>query len=197
MTNPSEKKRLDSEAKLQLARAKAMDGYAMLEQGLCGVFARAGDMRDEVAGVVFYRLTNTRSRLAIIDKLVRIKLGKDDAKHRPFVNSVIKAVKALDQTRNEVAHWHPAVHIYADPDETHTAYEVELMPPNFWGWDSNTPSHSDATLTAFADECDAYARALNLFAEVLRGERQLPPSLDIFREPLVYPLPAGHPLART
>ncbi|HEY6336490.1 MAG TPA: hypothetical protein VI113_11465, partial [Alphaproteobacteria bacterium] len=40
-------------------RGKAIQAYASLEQSLCTVFADAGGMKSEVAGIIFFRLTNT------------------------------------------------------------------------------------------------------------------------------------------
>jgi len=89
----------DGEARLLVARSLAIQDYATLEQSMCGLFAHLSGTPNHVAATVFFRLTNSQSRLAILDQLMRLKYG---AEYRPFFNSLTKMLRPMDGTRNEI-----------------------------------------------------------------------------------------------
>lgn len=172
------------------ARSIAIQEYANLEQALCLLFAHLSGTTNQIAGIIFFRLTNAASRLAIIDKLMRLKYG--DA-HRLFFNSLVAVLKPFDGKRNEIVHWHgfTTIDLSADPP----AATVQLGPPNFWDHNENTPALTLRDLTEFSAKADFLARLVNVFAmTALVKVAPLDDTWrDIFAQPLAYPPPDGHP----
>lgn len=169
---------------MMIARAEAIQGYANLEQNLCELFSYVSDTNPVVAGTIFFRLTNTRSRLAIINSLIRLKHQNT---YNLFWNSVDKMLKDLDSDRNSIVHWHMAVNMATDSKAVHVA-EFILGPPNFWARDENTPQFNITDITEFTMKCGFVSDALRNFVNHLNHRtpvgRPLP---DIFHQALAYP----------
>jgi hypothetical protein len=53
---------LPRDINMMIARIGAIEGYAKVEQALCGLFASLMGAPIEKAAIVFFRLTNTHSR---------------------------------------------------------------------------------------------------------------------------------------
>ena len=175
-----------------IARSQAIQSYAHVEQGLCGLFAHLSETTPPVAATIFFRVTNSPSRIAILDQLMRRKHG---ASNRLFFNSLTKALRPLDGCRNEIVHWNTVATVV----DTDRATDFCLQPPNFWAWNRETPEWSTERLIGFAEECDFYWRLTNMFTWFLTGTPPAargPPWPDIFRQPLTYPPQAAHPLAQ-
>ena len=83
-------------------RGKAIQSYALLEQSLCDLFGFLSDTKDEIAATIFYKITSTGSRNAILDKLLRRKFGN---KYNLFWNIYLKSLRPIDTRRNEIVHW--------------------------------------------------------------------------------------------
>ena len=177
---------------LMVARSLAIETYATLEQSLSRLFGHLSDTSDPVAATVFFRLTNSQSRLAILDRLMRLKHGDQ---HRPFFNSLVKMLRPMDSQRNEIVHWHPVQVVGGGVSRW------ELNPPGSWLTSADgigTPVHDDASLSAFATKCDWLSRATNIFTWVLRGQPGVPEGLhQLCRQPLTYPPPADGLSVRT
>lgn len=189
MANPKRfphDRQADALSEFQAARARYIEEYASLEQALSGIFGHLSDTTDLVAGVIFFRISSARSRLTIIDRLMRIKYGDE---HRAFFNSLIKNLKVVDSRRNEVVHW-LAVHVLGDEGNYYALY-----PPNIWDLGDDSPNLHAGDLDERSAECSFYQRTLALFMTHLKGWRVEDAWLDIFRQPLAYPPPDTHPLS--
>lgn len=151
------------------------------------LFAHLAGVSHQVAGIIFFRIVNTRSRLAILERLMRLKHGD---RYNAFFNATMKRVSALDTTRNSIIHW--ATMINVETPEV----SFSLVPPNFWDHDENTPEVTHADLIEFEIDCDYHARGLNAFTMHLSGYELPEPSRGIFQQPLPYPPPEDHPLFR-
>lgn len=180
-----------NEPGLQIARSRALDAYGAVEQSLCSLLAHLGGMDGAVAATIFFKITASRSRSAILDKLYKRKYKTE---YREFFNSLIALAGTLDQRRNEIVHWHLSMSIY-DDDQGNQAARLELIPPNFWDIGATTPAIGDAELEAFATKCDVVSRAFSVLRMRLEGIPEIA-SLDIFDRALPYPLPDNHPLSR-
>ncbi len=180
-----------SDARLLVARSIAIQSYANLEQSLCLLFAHLSDTNHQVAGTIFFRLTNSNSRLAILDKLMRMKHGGD---HRLFFNSLIAMLKPMDGRRNEIVHWHQSANILVSDDGA-LVTDLVLTPPNFWIADENTPEITVEVLEDFDVKCDFVGRLITVFTmtELAKASPMQPAWLGIFEQPLAYPPPDGHP----
>lgn len=174
-------------------RGAAIEGYSSLEQSMCRLLALVSGMEDSAAATVFFKVTASRSRAEILDKLFKAKFGNA---YRPFWNSMMAHFRHLDQRRNELVHWASVHEVGGGADRLY------LSPPNFWTLSEDSPSWTQDELLDFMSRCDVVKRALNGFTfahrEGPRIPNELPPeSNPLLQEPLEYPLPAGHRLARS
>jgi hypothetical protein len=51
-------------------RGHAINAYAVLEASLCALLSVVGEMREDVAGVIFYKITSADSRNKILEQLI-------------------------------------------------------------------------------------------------------------------------------
>lgn len=173
-----------------IARSLAIQSYANVEQSLCDLFAHLSDTTLIVAGAIFFRMSNSASRLALLDRLMRMKYQD---KHRLFFNSLISALKPLDGARNEIVHWHMAVDIMQEGHGDIFVGNTTLTPPNFWARDDNTPEWNTESLNKFEDKCRFMFQVIMGLSDLLRG--RFVPLPDIYDQPLSYPPPPDHPAA--
>jgi hypothetical protein len=192
---PDHERVLVAAEKLQLARAKAIQSYASLEQVLCELFSYASETIPPVAGTIYFKITASRTRLDILDKLMKIK---HKSTYALFFNSMRKMVDMIERNRNEIVHWH----MLGVGDEGSTGRaefrEMVLFPPNFWIIDQNTPRYTIDDLLNFKSQCDFLGMAVRMFVDTLNNREFLGrPPIDpgIFQRALEYPPSADHPLA--
>lgn len=167
-------------------RGRAIQDYATLEQRLCSLFARFGKMEPHVAGTVFFRISNTRARIAILDELKRKQLGDQ---YKAFWKSHTSLVRGVDGRRNEIVHWHVTNGAERVPGALPKIIDVRLEPPNYW-------AESEAFLTvddlkAFGRKCSFLSGCLMMFEMLLDGHTA---SREIFEQEVAYPPPRTHPL---
>ena len=187
--DPGGVQRAKSENELLLARAKAIQGYATVEQSLCTLFAHLLGAPPDLAGIVFFRIINSRSRNGIMEGLLK---RRAQAEYRAFWVSILKLITVADQQRNEIVHWHMSVNI------SPPTIEVRLIPPNFWIMTDSTPYYTGAKLLEFEAKCDFLSRSLMMFYLLLRTD--LPSANretwhEICQRELTYPPPDTHPLS--
>jgi hypothetical protein len=190
-----QRKVVSAERKLQLARAEAIQSYADLEQALCALFSYVSDTNPQVAGTIYFKITNSRARSDILAKLLRMK-HKDT--YNLFFNSLNKMIGEIDGKRNSVIHWHMLGIGDSGRRGQPRFREMVLLPPNFWTIDENTPSYNISSLNQFKTQCDYLAWATNSFVNKLNRREVLGvASPDIFQQPLNYPPPPpDSPLAQ-
>lgn len=173
-----------------LARATALDAYATLESAMMTLYAHLMGVKNDIAGVTFFRLNNARQRNAILGRLIK-KRHKD--KYNLFWNSVEKHLNMLDATRNQVVHWTVADHTSAN-EKGQTRW-MSLVPPNFWDRDENTPEMRLADVHDFIVKAQFFTRALQALLWTMDGKKKIRQSWrDICLQPLAYPPPNTHPL---
>jgi hypothetical protein len=73
-------------------RGIAIQSYARLEQTLGDLYADLCDMNPQVAGITFFRITNSHTRNAIIEELFRHKFAHQ---FNLFRNSLIKWLRPM------------------------------------------------------------------------------------------------------
>ncbi len=64
--------RLPVDQRLKIARADAIEAYSNLEIALCRLLALLLGTKVDLAGIVFFRINNTRARSAALDSLLRV-----------------------------------------------------------------------------------------------------------------------------
>src|SRR5277367_5034805 len=86
----------EEEVEYWVLRAKAIQTYANLEQGLCMVFSYVGDIPNESAGIVFFKISSSQARNAILDKLQRKKFW---GKYNIFWNSLLEQLRPISASQ--------------------------------------------------------------------------------------------------
>lgn len=179
-------------------RGKAVNAYAGLEQALCRIFADLSDTSDAVASIIFFRISSTQVRNAILEKLLHLKHG---SKYNLFWNSIVAALRPIDLRRNEIVHWAVVSTMPITVDGFGNP-EVTLRPRTFWTTDDNEklPTIATEDMIAFIRKCGFYSNVINHFSLLVPGV-DLPNHVisaetdaawhDIFQKPLTYPLPKG------
>jgi hypothetical protein len=182
-------------------RGQAVQAYANLEQALCRIFSRLSGTPHDIAATIFFKITSTQSRDAILDKLMKMKLKNE---YNIFWNSLQKQLPQIANKRNHIIHWN-GLNTISSNEAGETVVRVTLRPPRIGVFDINsaTPVIEAKDLIAFSEKFDFFSRLCNMFVFiVLRshhhtiGEADRKPWLDIFRQPIIYPAPDGHLLAR-
>jgi hypothetical protein len=178
---------------LMIARAASLQAYANVEQSLSILFATLLKTDFETAAIVFFRIVNTRSRMIILEDLIKKRY---ETTYNLFWNSVAKLTQSLDGTRNQIIHWHVVKNLNFEGDQAISTFT--LNPPNFWTKSEVNPI-SSVDLITFSHKSDFISRLLNMFSLVLRGQHHFESEqtwLEIFRQPATYPPPNTHPLYR-
>lgn len=180
-----------------LARSNAIDAYANLENWLCLLLARLLGVEAKVAGIIFYRIANTRSRLAVLEAILKEMHGHD---YSVFWNSLVREMKKIDETRNQIVHWH--IHTITIGDYIPTEprkIATMLVPPNIHAMGDNTPMIGETEMNAFIERAEFVGALISYFQAYLGGgipEPILGSWRKIFHEPMTYPPPASHPLSQ-
>jgi hypothetical protein len=86
-----------------IARAEALNAYAMLEKGLAFIFAKCsgGDVR--ISTLVMSKIVNTRARNEIVQRAVDMRTVNT---FKTFTNSLFALIGQIDGERNKLVHWH-------------------------------------------------------------------------------------------
>jgi len=178
-------------------RGHAIQAYASLEQSLCSLFQHLSGTTKDVASVIFFKITSSRVRDAIIERLLKKKYGNT---YSIFWNSMTRLIDVISKKRNEIVHW-SAVTVLDDKGFS----GMRLCPPNFWDLRAESPFVTTAGLQNFIAECSFLACQCNMFssfinplfrAEIARGAspEQMQTWHDIFQQAAIYPPPSTHPL---
>ena len=176
------------------ARGQAIQAYAGLERALCRIFIQMGDMRPEVAGLIFYKITNANARNSMVEKLIRQKYGNT---YNLFWNSFIQQLTPLDHRRNQIVHWNALVHVIRDA-EGFLCVGVALEHP-FTKGEATNQKLLLKNLIEFARQCDAFKILAMMFMTMKRGEFDAEEAKSwpaVYSKPIVYPLPPDHPLLK-
>jgi hypothetical protein len=181
---------------LMLARAKAIQMYASVEQSLASLFGVLVQTSPKIAGIIFFRIVNTRSRNAILEGILKERHG---TAYDVYWTSILKMVVQLDSERNEIIHWHVVQELGKfEGDRALTSFKLSV--PNFWAYTATSPSKSAHDINQFSFRCDYVTRSLNMFTVHLQGDVLPAESAstwrEIFQQPAVYPPPDNHPLYR-
>ena len=174
-------------------RARAIHAYVVLEQSLCSVFQQVTNIVPEMAGLVFFKVTNSRARNNLLDAVIRKRFA---SKYNLFWNSFLKQLSGIDNKRNESVHWTTSTNIGELDSAGKPIVELTLVPPNYLYSVASTTVIHKKDLTDFIARCDIYARLCNVFCFALSGKMGEEPSkkwLAVFEQPFTYPFPIGHP----
>lgn len=192
----------ENETPFLVERARAINGYATVEQAVSNLFADLLGTSYELGGIVFFRITNASARNAIIETLLKKKYGAtfdafwSGVPNTPHRKGLFTLIRQLDQRRNEIVHWTTVTQIG-------TTQTLVLMRPVFWAFQEAAPqSITTDDMAEFTAKASFTARAINMFSVFARGALDDHPDLrqtwhDICQRPCIYPPPADHPLSLT
>ncbi len=185
-----------------LARGRAVESYALFEQSLASLYAGLMGILPAYAGITFFRISNARSRLAILERLLEKRHG---ATYDIFWTSISGKLQALADERNRIVHWTSVAEIGLHGGGQQPTRLSTLAPPNIWDRTVNTPKIVIEDLFDFILKCDYYSRLINLFWLLTSGEMErlqthnpevIATWREIFQKQVVYPPPSTHPLYR-
>jgi hypothetical protein len=186
---------LAEQDQIWINRGKAIQAYAILEQALCFALSSLAEIKYDVAATIFYKITNTGSRSGILERLLHKKHGPT---FNLFWNAYFKDLRQIDLKRNAIVHWLTAQNAAFN---THQMMIVglALIPPAAISDGGPTEQIGLRGLIDFTRKCLIYSRLCHMFFMTTSTTHPVDEStrgtwLDIFQQPLVYPLPADHPL---
>ena len=180
-------------AEFHVARARAIQSFAGIEQAMCTLFCRLLGISPMLGGIVFFRITTPRYRTEIIQKLIK-QTGKTD--FLEYWKSVETLLQKADQSRNEIVHWATIATINSDNPEAGTE-QMRLTSPNISTFITNqNNTWTTVDLLQYKFEADQIKRLIDcltghVFDEVLQYE----PWPEIFRQRVPDPIPTGHLLS--
>jgi len=171
-----------------LARSHAINEYAMVEQQLCRLFSKLTETEPGVAALIFFKITNARVRLDIMNTLFKRKVPKE---FRPFWNSLQTFTFELSKERNLIVHWVQKADWGVQPTQTPKTMPDDsiLATANLYWQNENSPTKSVEDVLAFADRCKFASLMLGMFLfsmDDLRDER-LAEWREICSKAIVYP----------
>lgn len=175
----------------KLARAEAIQAYAYLEQSMCGLFAHFAGVTDQIAGVIFFKMNNARSRVAVSERLKRLKYGNTRSL---YFNSIKAALGPIDGERNHLVHWHERFETRSNFATGAHAMSSFLDPPAYWDHSDDTPRMGIEEVQDFTSKCYALGGSIFSLTYDWEGPPFAQPWPDIFEQPVTFPLPEGHPL---
>lgn len=179
-------------------RGQSLQAYHSLERSLCHVFAHAGKIDGDVASIIFFKITASRVRDAIIEKLMKKRYGNT---YSVFWKSALPFMDHLSHTRNEIVHWSVAEIALVG---TGMPNIVRLVHPNLVSIGQDPKPKSPADLQDFIEKCNFVTGLCSTFVVLLQAPHVFDNDpamrqtwIDIFQQPMTYPPPSSHPLYRT
>jgi hypothetical protein len=193
---------------LRIARAVALEAYASVESALVVLLARLLNTTNDLAAIVFFRITNTAARNGIIENLLtKIYEDKYDVYWRgqsgggsqKRVPGLFALIQQLDTRRNELVHWHPTSHSSSSGERW-----TDLRPAYYWARAPHLNPIKEDELNAFAEKAKFAQKSIFYFTQFISK----PPDVfenayghpletwtQIFQQPIPYPPSSDHPLA--
>ena len=179
-----------SDVAFSLHRISAINDYARLETVLCDFMRTLIGCDHHTGRVIFYNLTNTRSRYAIIAKLVKTKL---DGTYAPAWPRVEKWLIKLDAKRNKLVHWVEQDTVDLPNYDNMTIEEAaKAMPKDitilwnnktYYNHDSDGESMSLSDIQMFSKEVKIQKQILTLLFRCSSLDHLKMPLREKFRQP--------------
>jgi hypothetical protein len=202
------KKPRTEDDELRVARALAIEAYAGVESSLVVLLGRLLGTTNDVAAIVFFRITNTSARNGILEQLLEKAHGDryDTYWHgqagegaRRRIPGLFALILQLDTRRNEIVHWHPTASVSSTGERWedlrpayHWARLTHLKPITTSDLDEFTQKAKFVQASIFAfcmftTKPDVWAKASGVGPETWT---------HTFEQPVSYPPSSDHPLAK-
>jgi len=193
---------------LRIARALAIEAYAGVESALVVLLGRLLGTTNDLAAIVFFRITNTSARNGIIEKLLEKAHGpkydtywhgQPGAGAQRRIPGLFALIQQLDERRNEIVHWHSRSSVSSTGDRWD-----DLVPAYYWARAPHLKPITTPDLNAYIEKanfaqrslfyfCQFTTKAPDVFMRAYGGEFETWESL--FQQPVPYPPSSNHPLA--
>src|ERR1700733_3107289 len=82
-------------------RGYAIGSYARLEEAMCSLFGGLCGLHISTARIIFFRITSSRVRDTIIEKLIKQRHGNT---YSLFWSSLARLIDQVSHRRNEIVH---------------------------------------------------------------------------------------------
>jgi hypothetical protein len=194
--------------RFQMARGLAIEAYTNVERSLAYVFHHFLEAPLDRSNIVFFRIINSRSRIAILSDLLNKKYrskfdlywhgqpGTNDEKRLP---GLFTFIQHLDDRRNEIVHWHTVFEYGRDESTGRPANREELRPHLYWSKDIKGAWITKERLREFSAKAEFVGDSIWMFYRVMAkdnvNEADIPTWLQIFQQPPLYPPLDTHPLS--
>ncbi|MGH2362173.1 MAG: hypothetical protein ACRDGM_16725 [bacterium] len=191
--------RVDLRQGFMNARAEAIEDYGELERGLASLFAGMIGTSERIGHLIFFRMVNTRSRLAVMEELVRVKTPES----RAFFSSLSKLIGQCDTDRNKVIHWGV---MQKATIRGNGRIDSEIVLSNTTSPPGEGGEFSVEEMDQFAEKCFFVGRNAHEFARIRFPQPTVKYThwgdereawLQTFRGPITHPPSADHPLFQT
>src|SRR4029078_5972969 len=146
---------------LMLARAAAIQAYANVEQSLASVFSTLLQTDSIIAGIIFFRIVNARSRLTIMEEIIQYRYAST---YNVFCKSGTKLLHSIDSTSNNIIHCHVVQNFNNRPEGPLVTFTLNR--PDVWA-KSTSSAISESDLAPFTQKCDFISSLLGCFCLVL------------------------------
>ena len=162
------------------ARLAALKQYSDLERELSMVMRYALGTDHQAAVVVYYGITNTRARYAIIGKLLGTR---DNGAYRKSWECIERWLTPCDTDRNQLIHWSEGEATIIDFQlEGPTAISTHKVLRHPSGGGPKSPHHSERDIWIKRDKMRVMLQIVNRFGLTLAAPTGWP-WLDIFQRP--------------
>ena len=174
-------------SELDLARLAAMKAYAELEHELCLLLKIAIPVSADVASAIFYQISNTRTRYAIIGSVLDISHRETWSK--PW-GRIERWLGPCDTARNHIVHWGEESHLVLKMDSGSNKIVDQIIVSELTNsvrkWRRNNGpalKYSANTIYEARDKFRVMMHIVNRFQNSIHRPEQWPWS-DIFQQPI-------------
>ena len=180
---------------------KALKEYALLEYELCLLLKGIMQTEAQIASAIFYQISNTRARYAIIGSMLEIRYPDTFKKPWPRLE---KWLTPCDTARNHIIHWGQEQRILAIPvavpsdvqetpgqDYRYETHQSPVLTNNTRRWRASvTPeaAYSEAKLGEWEAKFRVMKHIINRFNLCVHYPDKWPWT-DIFQQPLEHQNP--------
>jgi hypothetical protein len=155
-----------------IARAEALNAYALLEKSLALLFSKVLETDPRYATLIISKIVNTRARNEIVQRVIDMHTV---GTFKAFTNSLFARITEADSERNKLVHWH--VDIHSDP--------LSLRPTNFLS--ATEDRMSEAKIEGLWKKAMYLASVVNEFDTHLQDWARDPTLHEKYLRPLCYP----------
>lgn len=192
---------------LRFVRGIAVESYAGIEASLVVLMARLMAVENDVAAIVFFKVTSPKTRNSIIRALAQRSLpdryfaywdGTPGTPGHPRTPGLWALIEQLDEARNSIVHWHVSSNAMSSPNAPTIKWD-DLRMPYYWARGIGKDPVDTDYIEGFIKRARFVQFSLEYFMRVaFKPDVLAPAELDmwikVFAKPPVFPPARGHPV---